>query len=266
MKKASGPGGDITRFSIHTGADMAMNSPNSRSRPDLLGVLGGMGPLATADFLTKLISLTPAKLDREHIPVVVSSEPQIPKRILSVANDDTDSPLPAILDRRDFLLQAGVKAIAMPCNAAHNWYGDLTAELDVPFLHIVDTVIETLEAADQPIATVGLLAARTTIDCRLYEDPILERGFKCLVADADLTMSHVVPGIALVKENRVVEAKTIFREAVEQLLDAGAEKVVLGCTELPVGLDMSDPWVAERCIDPTAALAQSCVNWAMKAR
>jgi aspartate racemase len=266
MKKASGPGGDITRFSIHTGADMAMNSPNSRSRPDLLGVLGGMGPLATADFLTKLISFTPAKLDREHIPVVVSSEPQIPNRILSVANNDTDSPLPALLDRRDFLLQAGAKAIAMPCNAAHNWYGDLTAELDVPFLHIVDAVIETLEAADQPIATVGLLAARTTIDCRLYEDPILERGFKCLVADADLTMSHVVPGIALVKENRVVEAKTIFREAVEQLLNAGAEKVVLGCTELPVGLDMSDPWVAERCIDPTAALAQSCVNWAMKAR
>jgi aspartate racemase len=245
---------------------MAMNSPDSRSRPDLLGVLGGMGPLATADFLTKLISFTPAKLDREHIPVVVSSEPQIPNRILSVANNDTDSPLPALLDRRDFLLQAGAKAIAMPCNAAHNWYGDLTAELDVPFLHIVDAVIETLEAADQPIATVGLLAARTTIDCRLYEDPILERGFKCLVADADLTMSHVVPGIALVKENRVVEAKTIFREAVEQLLNAGAEKVVLGCTELPVGLDMSDPWVAERCIDPTAALAQSCVNWAMKAR
>jgi aspartate racemase len=245
---------------------MTMNSPNSRSRPDLLGVLGGMGPLATADFLTKLISLTPAKLDREHIPVVVSSEPQIPKRILSVANDDTDSPLPAILDRRDFLLQAGVKAIAMPCNAAHNWYGDLTAELDIPFLHIVDAVIEALKAADKPSATVGLLASRTTIEVRLYEDPILERGFGCLVADTDLTESLVIPGIALVKENRLAEAKTVFSEAVERLLDAGAEKVVLGCTELPVGLDMSDPWVAERCIDPTAALAQACVDWAMAAR
>jgi len=67
--------------------------------------------------------------------------------------------------------------------------------------------------------------------------------------------------------NRIlVEAKALLREAVERLLDGGAEKVVLGCTELPVGLDMSDPWVAEHCIDPTAALAKACVDWAMGVR
>ncbi|MBT7941742.1 MAG: hypothetical protein HN719_00140, partial [Alphaproteobacteria bacterium] len=104
-----------------------------------------------------------------------------------------------------------------------------------------------------------------TIEGRLYEDPIRDRGFNCLV-NADLTASHVVPGIALVKENRLPEAKEMMRHAVERLLEGGAEKVVLGCTELPVGLDMSDPWVAERCIDPTAALASASVDWAMAAR
>tara|TARA_B100000315_G_C14387936_1_gene500525 strand:- start:93 stop:842 length:750 start_codon:yes stop_codon:yes gene_type:complete len=243
-----------------------MISTDTRSRPDLLGVLGGMGPLATADFLTKLISLTPGSVDADHIPVVISSEPQIPLRVLGVDNDDPDSPLPAMMDRRDLLLQAGVRAIAMPCNTAHYWHGNLTSGLDIPFFHIVDAVIESLQAMGQPGRTVGLMATKASIEGRLYEDPIRERGFGCLVADADLTASHVIPGIALVKENRLAEAKTLLGETVERLLDAGAEKVVLGCTELPVGLDMSDPWVAERCIDPTAALAQTCINWAMSAR
>ena len=110
------------------------------------------------------------------------------------------------------------------------------------------------------------MGTKATIEGRLYEDPIRERGFDCLVPDAELTESHLVKGIALVKEHRLVEAKALLREAVERLLDGGAEKVVLGCTELPVGLDMSDPWVAEHCIDPTAALAKACVDWAMGVR
>lgn len=244
----------------------AMMSGDSRSRPDLLGVLGGMGPLATADFLTKLISLTPARVDGEHIPLVVSSEPQIPARVRGLASDDSASPLGALLARRDFLVSAGAQAIAMPCNTAHYWYADLTSGLDIQFLHIVDAVIGVLDAAGYHGATIGLMGTQATVEGRLYEDPVREQGFGCIVADPDLTATHVVPGIALVKENRLAEAKALLREAVERLLDAGAEKVVLGCTELPVGLDMSDEWVAERCIDPTAALAQACVNWAMAAR
>ncbi|MBL4691136.1 MAG: aspartate/glutamate racemase family protein [Rhodospirillales bacterium] len=243
-----------------------MTSADTRTRPDILGVLGGMGPLATADFLTKLISLTPAREDADHIPLVVSSEPHIPARVLGMANDAPGSPLAAMLERRDFLIKGGAQAIAMPCNTAHYWYADLKAGLDVPFLHIVEAVIGVLEAEDHAGATIGLMGTRATIEGRLYEDPIRQRGFACLVADKELTASHVVPGIALVKQNRIPEARALLRHAVERLADAGAEKVVLGCTELPVGLDMSDAWVAERCIDPTAALAQACVDWAMAAR
>jgi aspartate racemase len=231
----------------------------------MLGVLGGMGPLATADFLTKLILLTPARVDADHIPLVVSSEPHIPTRILGIADDDPDSPLAAMLERRDLLIKAGVRAIAMPCNTAHYWHADLAAGLDIPFLHIVEAVVGVLENG-HPGATIGLMGTKATLQGRLYEDPIRERGFDCLIADADLSATHIIPGIALVKENRIPEARALLRQAVERLLDAGAEKVVLGCTELPVGLDMNDAWVAKHCIDPTAALAQACVDWAMAAR
>lgn len=239
---------------------------DSEPRPDKLGVLGGMGPLATVDFLGKLIALTPAKDDEDHIPVVVSSEPHIPPRGLAFQDKSAPSPLPGLLARRDFLAGAGVGAIAMPCNTAHYWYDDMVEGLDIPFLHIVDAVIGALKSGGHDDAKIALIGTKATVEGRLYEDPLNEHGFHCLVADGAITADLVVPGIALVKEYRIKEAKPLLREAVERLLDGGAEAVVLGCTELPVGLDMADPWVAERCVDPTTALAQACVDWAMEAR
>ena len=234
-------------------------------RPDKLGVLGGMGPLATVDFLGKLIALTPAMNDTDHIPVVVSSEPHIPSRGLAAQDKQAPSPLPALLARRDFLVEAGARAISMPCNTAHYWHGEMAEGLDIPFLHIVDAVIGALINGDHGGAKIGLIGTKATVEERLYEDPLNEQGFRCLVADAAITADLVVPGIALVKEYRAKEAKPLLRQAVKGLLDRGAEVVILGCTELPVGLDMADSWVAERCIDPTAALAQACVDWALAA-
>ena len=90
-------------------------------RPDKLGVLGGMGPLATVDFLGKLIALTPAKNDTDHIPVVVSSEPHIPSRGLAAQDKQAPSPLPALLARRDFLVEAGARAISMQYRPLLAW-------------------------------------------------------------------------------------------------------------------------------------------------
>ena len=243
-----------------------MPEQDSGSRPDKLGVLGGMGPLATVDFLHKLVSLTPAKDDAEHIPVVVSSEPQIPARARGILEGGAPSPLPALLARRDFLVGADARAIAMPCNTAHYWFSELTAGLDIPFLHIVDAVIVALDAGRHHGAKIGLFGTQATVEGKLYEDPLRDKGFECVLPADKIMNDLVLPGIARVKENRVAEARPMLREAVERLMDAGAEAVILGCTELPVGLDMDDSWVAERCIDPTEALARACVDWAMAAR
>ncbi len=243
-----------------------MPEQDSGSRPDKLGVLGGMGPLATVDFLQKLVSLTPAKVDAGHIPVVVSSEPQIPARARGMLERGAPSPLPALLARRDFLAGAGARAIVMPCNTAHYWFDDLTDGLDTPFLHIVDAVIVALDAGGRHGAKIGLIGTRATIEGRLYEDPLQDKGFECVLPDDEIMTDLVLPGITRVKESRIAEARPMLREAVERLMGAGAEAVVLGCTELPVGLDMAEPWVAECCIDPTEALARACVDWAMAAR
>ncbi len=243
-----------------------MTSVAPGGRPDKLGVLGGMGPLATVDFLAKLIALTPAVADDQHIPVVVTSEPQIPPRPAAKLDGANPSPLPALLARRDFLVGAGARAIAMPCNTAHFWYDELTDGLAIPFLHIVEAVIATLDKRGLGGRTIGLIGTRATLEGRLYEAPLTAKGFPCLRPEQPINEQLVWPGVKLVKRNKPAEAGPLFRRAAESLLDNGAVAVVLACTEVPVGLPTTDPWVAAHCVDPNEALAQACVDWALAAR
>ncbi len=105
--------------------------------PRILGVLGGMGPLATVDFLQKLIEETPASRDQDHIPVIAYSVPQIPDRPLAILGKG-ESPLPHMLEGIHTLKRAGAQAIAIACNTAHYWYDDLVLQGGLPILHIAD--------------------------------------------------------------------------------------------------------------------------------
>ena len=93
----------------------------------MLGVIGGMGPLATADFFHKLIAATPAAGDEDHVPVLIHSVPQLPSRPAAILRGGA-SPLPQLMQARDRLLTAGATMLAMPCNTAHYWYDDLARD------------------------------------------------------------------------------------------------------------------------------------------
>ena len=106
----------------------------------LLGVLGGMGPLATVDFMHKLVQEMPAAIDQEHVPVVAWNVAQIPDRQKFLAGTG-ESPLPAMLEGLQRLVAAGATRIVIPCNTAHNWFDALAAESSVPLIHIVDATL-----------------------------------------------------------------------------------------------------------------------------
>jgi aspartate racemase len=105
----------------------------------VLGVLGGMGPMATVDFMAKVLRNTPADRDQEHIPTIVCSATNIPDRSAAILEGGPD-PLPAMRDALHKLERSGVTCIAMPCNTAHFWYSSLQLETNIPILHIVDNV------------------------------------------------------------------------------------------------------------------------------
>jgi aspartate racemase len=226
----------------------------------LLGVLGGMGPLATVDFLEKLIAETPATRDAEHIPLVVYSVPQIPDRPKAIL-ENGESPLPAMLKGIRTLKQAGATCIAIPCNTAHYWYDDLVRGGGLPILHIADAACAALTRLDLAGGAVGLIATKGTLAAGIYQQRLEARGYRCIANTAADLDELVLPAITHVKSNALDAAHALAVRAARNLRAAGAQAVILACTEIPLALEHQGSDIAAFCVDPTRALAQECVRW-----
>ncbi len=224
----------------------------------ILGVLGGMGPLATVDFLQKLIEETPARRDQEHVPVIAYSVPQIPERPPAIIGQG-ESPLPHMLDGIRTLKIAGARTIAIACNTAHYWYDELTAQGGVPILHIADAACAALGGALPQ--RVGLIATDGTIAAGFYQSRLKARGVECLLNDSDDQRALVLPAIEWVKRNDLAQAHVLAARAAQHLLERGAQRIIMGCTEIPLAIEFQPSAPGTHCIDATRALARACVHW-----
>ena len=227
----------------------------------ILGVLGGMGPLASAHFMTRLTLLTPAATDQEHIPAVLWSDPRVPDR--TAASRGGPDPLPALLRGVRGLVAAGCGAIAIPCNTAHGWYDAMVEAAGVPLLHIVDAATSALAEVAGPGRTVGLMGTAATLRMRLYQDRLEARGWATITPDEAEMARLVSPAIAAVKANRIAEAYAPLAEMTALLRDRGACAVVLGCTEIPLGI-LAGPYdqLGVPLIDTIDTLALAAIAWA----
>ena len=226
----------------------------------MIGILGGMGPLATADFFSKVIAATPAERDEDHIPLLIQSDPRVPARPAAILHGG-ESPLPALRAGRDRLIAAGALALAMPCNTAHFWFAELQEGCPVPFLSIVDATCDEAAASAAPGSRIGLIATGATLAANLFDAHLTRMGFvPVLPTDAEMT-SLVLPGIERVKAGRAREGGVLVEHAVHALLARGVTTVVLACTETPLALDAVESNLRDACIDSNGALARCCVRW-----
>ena len=232
---------------------------------NILGVLGGMGPLASAQFMLRLTLLTPATRDQDHIPAVLWSDPRVPDRTRGKHAGGED-PLPWLLHGIDGLKQAGCGAIAIPCNTAHGWYDAMQDTAGVPILHSVDAAAADLRRAGIGPGTIGVMGTQGTLDMRLYQDRLHRQGWDCIVPRRDEMDRLVTPAIAMVKANQVAAAYPPLVEVANSLAARGATAVVLGCTEIPLGIQ-AGPQDALRvpAIDTIDALARAAIAWARPA-
>ena len=153
-----------------------------------------------------------------------------------------------------------VLAIRPYCNTAHYWYDDLVAESGMPMLHIADAACVDLDGVQR----VGLLATQGTIAAGFYQSRLAARGIECLLSSDDAQRTLVLPAIECVKRNDLAQAHTLATRAARHLLTQGprgAQRIIMGCTEIPLALDYQPSDVAEHCIDATRALARACVSW-----
>ena len=225
----------------------------------VLGVLGGMGPLASAQFMLRLTQLTPAERDQDHVPAVLWSDPRVPDRTVARPTGEAD-PLPWLLRGIDRLQQAGCGAIVMPCNTAHRWYDAMQEYAHIPILHIVDAAAAELRRMDAA-GRIGVMATEAALAMRLYQDRLGALGWDCIMPSGDEMQRLVTPAIRLVKLNRLTEAHEPLAAVVSSLAGRGAAAVVLGCTEIPLGIQ-AGPSPALPLVDTIDTLALAAIAWA----
>ncbi len=223
----------------------------------LIGILGGMGPLATVDFVTKIINQTPATRDQDHLPLLVHSVPQIPDRTACLL-ESKESPLEALLQGLNTLIGGGAGCIAIPCNTAHYWYEPLARASSVPILHIARACAEAL--TQEKVTSVGLLATDGTLKAGFYARELAESGIRLTLPEARL-QRRVMEGIYLVKSGSVEQGARLLDDCMAEMLELGVDRVILGCTEIPFALDAIGSAHASLGMDATKALAAACVQW-----
>lgn len=223
----------------------------------MVGVLGGMGPMATVDFMQKVILSTPASRDQDHIPMVVYSVPQIPDRVSAIAAG-TDEPFPAILAGLRMLERAGARLIVMPCNTAHAWYDRLAASTDIDIVHMADAVRRKIGDREEVIA---LMATAATVRAGFYQR-YLGDGRRQVIVPAEPVQDLVNRAIRAVKASEEAEARALMQEAGDAMLAAGADRMLLACTELPLAARGAS--FEGRCLDATQCLAEACIALSMQ--
>ncbi|MBH0088807.1 aspartate/glutamate racemase family protein [Pseudoalteromonas arctica] len=224
-----------------------------------LGVLGGMGPLATASFMNQVIALSPAKSDQEHIPMFIRNIPQIPDRTKFLMGIEDENPFFELKKGFNELTSLGVSCIVIPCNTAHYWYDALTQNADVHAISIVQSVIKRAKATGK--RKVGILATTATLNMRIYQTAFSEHNIE-FIEPNEQQQALVMQGITAVKSGNLALGRTLLSQSYEQMLAQGADAVLFGCTEIPLVLNEQASKSPETCLNTIAILAQECVNWA----
>jgi len=206
-----------------------------------LGVLGGMGPAASAEFINRLIAQTPASCDQEHIPFVLWSDPRVPDRSTSLRNGD-NLPLSWLLEGIQGLKNAGCNCIVIPCNTAHFWFDEMKkrASWNSKIIHIVDSVADALRDVEVTNSTIGIIGTQATIELGLYQYMLNKLGWNCITPTKEEMDTLVQPAINLIKANNIEAAQPLIMNVVNRLIDSGAKAVVLGCTELPLAVKQTE--------------------------
>ena len=225
------------------------------SEKKVIGIIGGMGPLATADLFRKITLHTAAPCDQAHPRVCIDSNTRIADRTAALLHGGED-PVPEMIRSAQRLQSIGAELLIMPCNTAHCFYDAVAASVSVPLLHMVAITRDALK--DRGVKCAGLLATDGTVQTGIYQRTFGGSGIELLTpddADQAAVMDIIYNGV---KAGDLTHDASAFRAACGHLLARGAEVLILGCTELPPAFDIYH--LDYPHIDPTLELALAAIR------
>ncbi|MCD8189260.1 MAG: amino acid racemase [Clostridiales bacterium] len=221
-----------------------------------IGILGGMGPLATCDLFHKIVDITDAACDQEHVRVCIDSNTEIADRTRAILEGGKD-PVPEMVKSAVRLQGMGADVLIMPCNTAHYFYDRIAPFIDIPMLHMIRETAKTVKA--QGLTKVGLLATDGTCRSGVYKTAFDAEGVEMCMPSPERQQAVMDVIYKGVKAGNLSIDLTGFYAAMDELLDQGAETLILGCTELPVAFDLFH--IDRPSIDPTMVLAAAAVRF-----
>jgi len=195
----------------------------------LLGVIGGLGPLATTHFMELVISMTDAETDQENVDMIVYNFPSIPDRTGYILGSNLRSPLPGLLSVGNSLTRQGAEVIAIPCMTAHYFYEELKAAFPVDVLHGIQETANHLK--EHGITAAGIMATDGTLASNLFIRELIDAGILPVLPSNDRQedVMHLI--YRNIKAGKPVEMDR-FHAVAEELRSKGAQVIILGCTEL----------------------------------
>ncbi len=220
-----------------------------------VGIIGGMGPAATCDLMEKIIALTKASRDQDHLHIITDCNTAIPDRTEAILRGGPD-PVPELQKSARLLEAAGAELLIMPCNTAHYYYADVAAAVHIPVLHIARETAAVLR--DAGVRAAGVLATDGTVQSGVYGDALAQAGVEALYPSAPMqeqVMRLIYQGV---KARAIPLASVPVEDIIRDLRDRGAEKLVLACTELPIAFRALG--LTDGCLDPTRVLAFAAVK------
>jgi len=221
-----------------------------------IGILGGMGPLATAELFRRIVEKTPAKKDQDHPRAIVYNNPKIPDRTAYILGRGKD-PRPELIESAKKLESWGADFIIMPCNTAHFFAEDIQRAIRIPLVNMVEETAERVR--EMGLRKVGLLATDGTIRGLVYHRALLRRGI-AIVTPGPMGQGLVMEGIYSIKAGNVAYGRELLLKVAGEL-EKRVDGIIAGCTEVSVALRPEDLRVP--LIDPMDVIAERAVKLAL---
>ncbi len=228
--------------------------------PRRLGIMGGMGPMATVDLYRKVVELTPARCDQEHIPIVIDNFPQIEDRTAYLLKHGK-SPFNKMLESANRLKQAGAEAILIACNTAHYFADQIQQQADIDIISMIDATVEALRDRNnkgEQLKKIAVLATDGTVKSGLYQKKLAASGFAVVPIDErhqKLVMDCIYSGA---KTGKIEPYQEIFQGVVD---DINADAYIAACTEIPLFMPKLNN--QHKMVDATLVLAKKAVEFAL---
>lgn len=219
-----------------------------------LGVIGGLGPMATAYFMELLVKMTKADRDQDHLEMIIYNSPKIPDRTAYILGQSQENPLPEIVSLGKRLKDQMVQCVAIPCITAHYFHHEIQDGIGLPVIHAIRDTAQILRTAG--LEKVGIMATDGTISSKIFQREIEQEDMCAVLPDEKAqaaVMSLIYDDVKAGNEPDMGK----FAAVRDYLRDQGAQVIVLGCTELSV--IKKDYELGEGFIDAMEVLSRSSI-------